>query len=94
MSDDLIAEARGWDAGAVNRHAMSALDTILRLADALEAAEARLEALASDEAADRANLAFHEFCFGPGSTPVPQRELGITRQAWKCALAAAVGEDA
>lgn len=34
--DELIAEAEGWDVDLVSRHATSALDTIKRLAAALE----------------------------------------------------------
>lgn len=39
----------------------------------------------TDEMADRAAQAFHEFVLGP-EEPMTRRELGITRQAWKYAL--------
>lgn len=44
--------------------------------------------LIPDEVADESQLAFHEFVWGPENWPT-KRELGISRQAWKCALAVA-----
>lgn len=41
-----------------------------------------------DDVADEAQLAFHEFVWGAENWPT-KRELGITRQAWKCAIAVA-----
>lgn len=41
-----------------------------------------------DDVADESQLAFHEFVWGAENWPT-KRELGITRQAWKCALAVA-----
>lgn len=42
----------------------------------------------TDEEADAANIAFHEYAGGWVDGP-SRRELGITRQAWKVALIAA-----
>lgn len=42
-----------------------------------------------DDAADRAQIAFHEFTFGDDE-PMTQRELGIARRAWKVAIAEAL----
>lgn len=42
-----------------------------------------------DDVADAAQLAFHEFVWGAENWPT-KRELGITRQAWKCAIAVAI----
>jgi hypothetical protein len=42
----------------------------------------------TDEAADAANQAWHDFVWGPDE-PLSQRDLGITRQAWKVAIEAA-----
>lgn len=42
----------------------------------------------TDERADAAQIAFHEFVFGPDE-PLTARDIGITRQAWKVALEAA-----
>ena len=42
----------------------------------------------TDEEADAANIAFHEYAFGTYE-PMTRRELGITRQGWKVALIAA-----
>lgn len=44
----------------------------------------------TDEEADRANQAFHDYVWGP-EEPLTKRDLSITRQAWKCALEAARG---
>ena len=42
----------------------------------------------TDEQADAANIAWHQFVFPQEEPPTP-RDLGATRQAWKAALAAA-----
>lgn len=43
----------------------------------------------SDDVADESQLAFHEFVWGAENWPTKQ-ELGISRQAWKCAIAVAI----
>ena len=40
--------------------------------------------------ATRAQIAFHEFVFGPDVAPPTRRDLGILRQAWKVAIEAAL----
>lgn len=42
----------------------------------------------TDAMADAANQEWHDFVWGP-EEPLSQRDLGITRQAWKAALEAA-----
>jgi hypothetical protein len=44
----------------------------------------------TDDMADRAAQAFHEFTLG--EEPLTRRELGIVRQAWKYALTEALKE--
>lgn len=44
----------------------------------------------SDAMADEAQKAFHEFAFGPDPDFLTPRRLGISRQAWKVAIAAAI----
>lgn len=46
----------------------------------------------TDEQADAAQIAFHEFVFGLDVAPPTRRDLGILRQAWKVAIEAALGE--
>lgn len=47
----------------------------------------------TDDMADRAAQAFHEFTWGP-EEPLTRRELAIVRQAWKHALTEALKEEA
>jgi hypothetical protein len=42
-----------------------------------------------DEVADAAQIEMHEFV-GFDEEPLTRRQLGIARQAWKCAIAAAL----
>lgn len=42
-----------------------------------------------DDVADAAQIEFHEFTCGWENRLTP-RELGISRQAWKCAIAVAL----
>ena len=44
----------------------------------------------TDEQADAAQIAFHEFVFGLDVAPPTRRDLGIQRQAWKVAIEAAL----
>lgn len=43
-----------------------------------------------DEVADAAQIEHYEFAFGSDAEPLTRRELGISRQAWKCAIAVAI----
>lgn len=43
-----------------------------------------------DDVADAAHIEHYEFAFGPDAEPLTRRELGISRQAWKCAIAVAI----
>jgi hypothetical protein len=45
----------------------------------------------TDAQVDAAQQAFHDFTWGP-CEPLTRRELGITRQAWRVAILAALGE--
>lgn len=45
-----------------------------------------------DEVADAAQIEHYEFVFGQDAVPLTRRQLGISRQAWKCAIAAALDE--
>lgn len=47
----------------------------------------------TDDMADRAQRAWHEFVWGPDE-PLSARDIGITRQAWKTALRAALEGEA
>ena len=42
----------------------------------------------TDEQADAAQIAFHEYVFGPDE-PLTARDIGVARQAWKVAIQAA-----
>lgn len=43
----------------------------------------------TDDEADAAQIAFHEFGHGYDEPPLTHRELGFTRMGWKAALKAA-----
>lgn len=43
-----------------------------------------------DEVADAAQTEYHEFVFGQGAETLTRGRLGVSRQAWKCAIAAAL----
>ena len=45
----------------------------------------------TDEMADAANIALHEFMWGP-EEPLTRRDLGIIRQSMKVAIAAALAK--
>ena len=45
-----------------------------------------------DEVADAAQIEYHEFVFGQDAGTLTRRQLGISRQAWKCAIAVALDE--
>lgn len=43
-----------------------------------------------DDLADAAQIEHYEFVFGQDVQPLTRRQLGISRQAWKCAIAVAI----
>ena len=45
-----------------------------------------------DHVADAAQIEHYYFAFGPDAEPLTHRDLGISRQAWKCAIARAINE--
>lgn len=53
----------------------------------------RSELVVTDDMADQAAQAFHDYIRGPYAPPLSRRELGITRQAWKYALEEALKGD-
>lgn len=44
----------------------------------------------TDEQADAAQIALYEYAFGFDAPAISARELGISRQGWKVAIAAAL----
>jgi len=43
-----------------------------------------------DDVADAAQIEHYEFVFGQDVQPLTRRQLGVSRQAWKCAIAVAI----